>query len=139
MLFLIYFTVLFFPVIFYLTFVLKTYFNNKKNSLYAMSLLNRVPLGASVVYMLTRQRINVQKVCQFVFTCQRPNKHRNLPTCQSRINFSTWRANVSKGVPIFQLRLPKGVPIFQLFFKAIFQFLNFLVMLNIFIANFGQF
>ena len=135
MLFLIYFTVLFFPVIFYLIF----YFNNKKNSLYSMSLLNRVPLGASVVYMLTRQRINVPKACQFVFTCQRPNKHGNLPTFQSRINFSTWRANVSKEVPIFQLRLPKGIPIFQLFFKAIFQFLNFLVMLNIFIANFGQF
>ena len=37
----------------------------------------------------------------------------------------------AKGVPIFQFRLPKGVLFFQLFFKRIFQFLNFLIILNI--------
>ena len=39
-------------------------------------------------------------------------------------------------MPIFQLRLTKGALVFQLFFKGIFQFLNFSVMLNICIANF---
>ena len=64
-------------------------------------------------------------------TC--PRAH--VPTCQKRSNFSflranvprrakilTWRANVPKGVPFFQLRLPKAVTIFQLFFKRIMLF-----------------
>ena len=37
----------------------------------------------------------------------------------------------SKGVQFFQVHLPKGVPIFRLFFKRIFQFLNFSIMLII--------
>ena len=60
-------------------------------------------------------------------TCPRPNVPK---ACQRRANFSTCRANVSNGVPIFQPRLPKGVPIFQPFFKRIFQFLSFQIMLN---------
>ena len=70
----------------------------------------------------------------YVPTCQ---------TCQKRANFSFLSANVrinvptcqrAKGVPIIQLGVrtwqrraivPNGVPIFQLFFKRIFQFLNF--------------
>ena len=48
-------------------------------------------------------RVNVPKDCQIlIFTFQRANKR-------------------TKGVSIFQLRLPKGVPIFQLFFRGIFQ------------------
>ena len=122
MLFLIYFTVLFFPVIFYLTFVLKTYFNNKKNSLYAMSLLNRVPLGASVVYMLTRQRINVSKACQFVFTCQRPNKYGNLPICQSRINFQLGVQTCQKGCQFFNFVCQKVYQFSNYFSKQFFNF-----------------
>ena len=48
---------------------------------------------------------------------------------------NTWRLLIftcqrANDVPIVQLCLPKGVPIFQLFFKRIFQFLNFSIMLN---------
>ena len=75
----------------------------------------------------------------------------HVPKCQTRANFSCFtyqrankRANVpkvcqlfslvcqpAKGELIFQLYLPKSVPIFQLFFKRIFQFLNFSIMLNV--------
>ena len=42
-------------------------------------------------------RACVPKACQhFIFTCERANVPK---TC----HFSSWRANVSKGVPIFQL------------------------------------
>ena len=65
----------------------------------------------------------------FVPTCllakSVPTSHFYVPTFQKRANVSTWLAN------IFQLRLPKGVPIFRLFFKIIFQSLNFSIMLNI--------
>ena len=44
----------------------------------------------------------------------------HVPTCHKRDNHSTWRANV-----------PKGVPIFQLFFRRIFQFTNFSIMPDI--------
>ena len=72
-------------------------------------------MSASVIWVPTCQHDNVPKTCQF---------------------FNLACANVPKGVPIFQLRLPKGVTIFYLFFKGIFKFLNFSVMLNICIANF---
>ena len=53
--------------------------------------------------------VNVPKVCQiFNLVCQ-----------------------CGKGMPILQLHLPKGIPIFQLFFKRIFQFLDFSIMLTI--------
>ena len=61
-------------------------------------------------------------------------------TCQTRANFSFLRADVpinvrtcqsAKGVPFIRLRLPKDIPIFELFFKRIFQFFNFSIMLNI--------
>ena len=55
----------------------------------------------------------------YVLACQHGNVSINVPTCQRRVNFSTWRVNVPKSVPIFQLCLPKDVPIFQLFFKRI--------------------
>ena len=54
-----------------------------------------------------------------------------VPMFQKRANLSYLRAKVPNDVPIFQLCLPKGRPIFQLFFKIIFQFLNFLIMLTI--------
>ena len=69
---------------------------------------------------------NEPNMCQIlIITCQRGNKcakgvpiiQLGMPTCQ--------------GMPIFQLHLPKGVLIFQLFFKRIFQFLNFSIMLTI--------
>ena len=111
---------------------------------------NSRAMRASVVYLPTCQRVSVSKACQLlIFTCQSPNVP---PTCQTRANYSPWRANVltckrranysilcanvPEGVSIFWLSLPKGVPVFQLFFKRIFQFLNFSVMLNICIANF---
>ena len=67
-------------------------------------------------------------------TCQRakivPTSHFyvpiNAPTCQSQGNFSTWCANLTNHVAIFQLRLL----IFHLFFKRIFSPLNFSIMLN---------
>ena len=113
-------------------------------------------MRASVVYVPTCQ---LPKACQLlIFTCQRANMPINVPktcqlfnlvyqranvpkTCQLFnlfANFSTWRANLPKGVPIFQYRLPNGVPVFQLFFRRIFQFLNFSVMLNICIVNFNN-
>ena len=67
-----------------------------------------------------------------------------VPTCQTCANLSLLFTNVptmcqlfnlacqrAKGVPVFLLHLPKGVPIFQLFFKIIFQFSNFSIMLAI--------
>ena len=51
-----------------------------------------------------------------------PSSYFYVPTWQRRANFWTWRANVPKSVPFFQLRLPNGVPIFQLFFKIIMFF-----------------
>ena len=77
----------------------------------------------------TCPRGNVPKACQLlIFTCQCAN---NVSTCQRRANFSIWRANVPKGVLIFRIYLSKGVAIFQLFFKRIFQSLNFSIMLNV--------
>ena len=64
----------------------------------------------------------------FIFTSQRAKKHTNVPKVCQLFNFA---CQLAEGMPIFQLRLPKGVPIFQLFFKIIFQFFNFLIMLNI--------
>ena len=46
----------------------------------------------------------------------------NVLTCQRRANFSPWRANVPKGLPSFQLRLPEGLRIFQLFSKELYFF-----------------
>ena len=54
----------------------------------------------------------------------------NVPTCKV-VTVIQLGVPMGQGVPVFQLRLPKVVPIFQLFFKRIFQFLNFLIMLNI--------
>ena len=72
---------------------------------------------------------SVPNVCQlFIVTCQRANKRANVPKVCQLFNLACQRA---KGVPIFQFCLPKGVPIFQLFFKRIFQFLNFSVILTI--------
>ena len=69
------------------------------------------------------------------FSLLRTNVPINVPTCQ-RAKFSTWhvnmqrcvkiltwRANVLKGVPFFQLRLSKGVPIFQYFSKELCCFI----------------
>ena len=74
-------------------------------------------------------RANVPNASQlFIFASQRAKKHTNVPKVCQLFNFA---CQLAEGMPIFQLRLPKGVPIFQLFFKRIFQFFNFLIMLNI--------
>ena len=82
-------------------------------------------MRASVVYVPTCQRGKSAPASHFyVLMCQRakgvPIIQLGVPTCKR-----------AKGVPIFQLRLPKDVRIFQLFFKRIFLFLNFPIMLNI--------
>ena len=81
-------------------------------------------MRANVVYVLACQRsllanvtclrANVPKACQLlIFTCKRVNKRANM-ACQRakrRANFSTWCANLPKGVQIFQtllLRNAKG-------------------------------
>ena len=46
-------------------------------------------------------------------------------TCQLRTFTCQQTFQCANGVPIIRLCLPKGIPIFQLFFKRIFQFLNF--------------
>ena len=77
----------------------------------------------------TYPRSNVPNACQLlIITCQRTNKRANVPKVCQLFNLACQHA---KGVPILQLRLPKDVPIFQLFFKIIFQFLNFSIMLTI--------
>ena len=92
---------------------------------------------------------HVSKAFQFLFvTCQHTNVQINVPTCQRRANYSTWRASEPKacqlftlacqcakdvpivqfGVPIFQLCLPKSVPIFSTIFLknfSIFEFFNY--------------
>ena len=81
------------------------------------------------------------------YACQH-GLHVHMPMCQTHANFSLLLTNVpinvpkvnqlfnlvcqrAKGMPIFQLRLLKGIPIFQLFFKRIYHFLNFSIMLTI--------
>ena len=77
-------------------------------------------MRASVVYLATCPYANVPTSHFYGPSCQRakcvPIFQLDKPTCQRRTNFSTWHANVSKGAPIFQL-----------FFKIIFQYLNFSV------------
>ena len=74
-------------------------------------------------------RDHVSKACQLlIFTHQRTNKRANVPKAYQLFNLASHRV---KEVPIFQLRLPKSGPIFQLFFKRIFLYLNFSIMLNI--------
>ena len=94
-------------------------------------MLNRVPCApawstcqrACVPARFTYQRACVPKACQvLILTCQ---SAKNVPTCHKacqcfnlscqcakrRANFSTWRTNVPKSVPIFQtflLRNAKG-------------------------------
>ena len=84
-------------------------------------------------------RANVPKACQvFIFTCQRaksvPTYHKvyqcfNL-ACQRakrRANFSTWRANVPKSVPVFQtflLRNAKGNFYILLLYKKLYIILD---------------
>ena len=63
-----------------------------------------------------------------IFTHQRTNKRANVPKAYQLFNLASHRV---KDVPILQLRLPKSGPIFELFFKRIFLFLNFSIMLNI--------
>ena len=58
-------------------------------------------------------------MCHTCHACRR-GLLAHVPTCHKRDNHSTWRANV-----------PKGVPIFQLFFRRIFQFTNFSIMPDI--------
>ena len=97
-----------------------------------MSLLNRMPYVSCVLAWSTCPCAKVSK-CQthanfLYFTCQRPNKCANVPKVCQLFNFVCQHA---KGEPIFQLRLRKGVLIFRLYFKRIFKFLNFSIMLNI--------
>ena len=94
-----------------------------------MSLLNCVPYVPSVPAWPTCPCAKVPNVCQLlIFTCQRANKHANVPQVCQLFSLVCQHA---KGEPTFQLRLPKSVPIFQLYFKRIFQFMNFSIMVNI--------
>ena len=89
----------------------------------------RVPYMPCMLAWSTCPRANEPNACQLlIFTCQCADNRANLPKVCQLFNLACQRA---KGVPIFQFRLPKGVLFFQLFFKGIFQFLNFLVILNI--------
>ena len=67
-------------------------------------------------------------LCPCAKAPQRSNKRANVPKVYQLCNLA---CQCAKGMSIFQLRLPKGVPIFQLFFKIIFQYLNFSIMLSI--------
>ena len=91
--------------------------------------------------MGVKSRVIRAKVCQhglrahmqnayqlLICTCQHVNKRAIVPKVCQVFNLA---CQLAKGVPIFQIRLPKDVPIFQLFFKRIFQFFNFSIMLNI--------
>ena len=67
-------------------------------------------LRANVFVCQRGLRTNVLKACQhLIFTYQRANTRVNMPTtCQRakrRANFSTWRANVLRDAPIFQIFL----------------------------------
>ena len=74
-------------------------------------------------------RAHMQNACQLLIcTCEHVNKRTIVPKVCQVFNLA---CQLAKGVPIFQIRLPKDVPIFQLFFKRIFQFFNFSIMLNI--------
>ena len=92
------------------------------------NILRRVFIPCHVCYAC--QHANMQKAWKLLnFTCQRAKKtchlakgvpifQLSMPTCERLAYFSTWRANV-----------PKGVPIFLLFFKwksfSIFEFFNY--------------
>ena len=89
----------------------------------------RVPYMPCMLAWSTCSRANEPNACHLlIFTCQCADNRANLPKVCQLFNLACQRA---KGVPIFQFRLPKGVLFFQLFFKRIFQFLKFLIILNI--------
>ena len=93
------------------------------------SLLNHVPYVPCLPEWSTYRRANVQNVCQLlILTLQRANKRANVPKVCQLFNLVSQH---TKDEPIFQLCLPKGLPVFQIFFKEIFQFLNFSIKLNI--------
>ena len=83
-------------------------------------------MRASVVYVPTCHVPMCQKRANFSFL--RANKRANVPKACQLFNLA---CQLAKRVVNFQLLLLKGVPIFQLFFKRIFQFLNFSILLNI--------
>ena len=74
-------------------------------------------IRASAVYVPTCQRAKSVPTSHFYLPI-------NVPTWQRRANFSTWRANVPRCVNFLTSRanLLKGVPIFQPFFKRIMFF-----------------
>ena len=55
----------------------------------------------------------------------------NVQTCRKVCLLFNLACQCAKDGAIFQLHLSKGIPIFQLFFKIVFKYLNFLLMLNI--------
>ena len=74
--------------------------------------------------MSRAMRASVRDLRAHVPSCQKRTNfsYSNVLTCQRRANFSPWRANVPKGLPSFQLRLPEGLRIFQLFSKELYFF-----------------
>ena len=55
----------------------------------------------------------------------------NMSTSQKCASDSTWHVNVPKACQFLNFTCQNGITIFQSFFKRIFQFLNFSIMLNI--------
>ena len=70
----------------------------------------------------TCPRANEPNACQLLILDA--NVPINVPNCQRCANYLTWPANVSTSSA-------KRRTIFELLFRRIFQFLNFLIMLNI--------
>ena len=76
------------------------------------------------------QCAKVPKGCQCSFL--HANVPINVPTCEKRVNYSTWYTKVPKACQIFNFacNMPKGELIFQLFFKRIFQFFSHVYICN---------
>ena len=102
---------------------LRRNFSQKHALVWCMLLSSLLKRVLCVPAWYTWSRANVPKACQLlIFTCQFFNLVRQRARDVSIVQL---------GVPIFQLCLPKAVPIFQLFFKRIFQFMIFSIILNI--------
>ena len=94
-----------------------------------------------MVYVPTCLRSNMSKACRFsIFTCQHVSVPYGVPICFNlecqrakwRANFSTWRANVRKGVPIFQTFLFEMLKeIYILYYIKKFYILLDIIVINI--------
>ena len=80
-----------------------------------------LPINVSTCQRHTK---DVPKACQLlIFMCNRANKRANVPMAsQRRTNFSSWHANLLKGVPFFSTSPAKKCANFSTIFQKNYIF-----------------